>query len=56
VRRLELVTNDVDQAHQALCETYCDHEVRLRGDPEHFAYRQLTVAAGPRRPIGSSTR
>jgi hypothetical protein len=37
----------VDRAHQALRETYCDHEVRLRGDPEHFAYRQLTVAAGP---------
>lgn len=47
MRRFELVTNDVDRAHQALRETYCDHEVRLRGDPEHFAYRQLTVAAGP---------
>jgi hypothetical protein len=47
VRRFELVTNDVDRAHQALRETYCDHEVRLRGDPEHLAYRQLTVAAGP---------
>ena len=43
MRRFELVTNDVDRAHQALRKTYCDHEVRLRGDPEH------TVAATARR-------
>jgi len=35
-RRFELGTNDVDRAHQALRETYCDHELQLRGDPEHL--------------------
>jgi AraC-like DNA-binding protein len=47
VQRFELVTNDVDRAHQALRDTYCDHQVQLRGDAEHFAYRQLTAVAGP---------
>ena len=47
VERFELATNDVDRAHEALRETYSDHEVQLRGDAEHFAYRQLTAVAGP---------
>jgi AraC-like DNA-binding protein len=47
VERFELVTNDMERAHEALRETYSDHEVQLRGDAEHFAYRQLTAVAGP---------
>jgi AraC-like DNA-binding protein len=47
VERFELATNDVGRAHEALRETYSDHEVQLRGDAEHFAYRQLTAVAGP---------
>lgn len=47
VERFELATDDVDRAHEALRETYSDHEVLLRGDAEHFAYRQLTAVAGP---------
>jgi AraC-like DNA-binding protein len=43
VRRFELATGDVDRAHEALRETYSEHQVQLRGDPEHFAYRQLTA-------------
>ena len=46
VRRFELATNDVDRAHKALRETYSGHQVRLRRDAEHFAYRQVTMAAG----------
>ena len=47
VQRFELATNDVDRAHEALRETYSDHQVQVRGDPEHFAYRQLTAVADP---------
>ena len=47
VQRFEFATSDVDRAHEALRETYSDHEVQLRGDAEHFAYRQLTAVAGP---------
>jgi len=47
LQRFELVTNDIDRAHEALRETYSGHEVQLRGEVEHFAYRQLTAAAGP---------
>jgi AraC-like DNA-binding protein len=47
VQRFEFATGDVDQAHGALRETYSDHVVHLRGDVENFAYRQLTMVAGP---------
>lgn len=47
VERFELATDDVAEAHAALRETYTDHQVRLRGSTENFAYRQLTAVAGP---------
>ena len=47
VERFELATGDVAEAHAALRETYTDHQVRLNGSAENFAYHQLTAPAGP---------
>jgi hypothetical protein len=45
VQRFEFATSDVDGAHEAVRETYSDHEVQLRGDVEDFAHGQLTAVA-----------
>jgi AraC-like DNA-binding protein len=46
VRRLELTTDDPEQAVEIVCATYADTRMRISGGPDTFFYHQRTTAVG----------
>jgi AraC-like DNA-binding protein len=44
IQRLEVVTHDVVQAHEAIRDTFAGHRLTIRGSQENFTYSQSTAA------------
>jgi AraC-like DNA-binding protein len=47
VRRLELATDDPEQAVEMVRAIYSDTRMRISGDQDTFFYRQRTITSGP---------
>ena len=46
VERLDVDTDDVVRAHEAIRDTFAGHRLRIRGSQERFRYRQTTSTVG----------